>query len=130
VRTNFDRRWMLTFAFGLIHGCGFASVLRELGIGSNGSSVVTPLVCFNLGVEIGQLAIATLLLPLIWKLKSIFPKRWIPVTAVGLILVGSYFLTDRVWPRALPSSPVQAAAVFKMRCTAMSSSSSGSTLLT
>lgn len=130
VRTNFERRWMLTFAFGLIHGCGFASVLRELGIGSNGSSVVTPLVCFNLGVEIGQLAIAALLLPLIWKMKKFFPKRWIPVASVGLILVGSYFLVDRVWPRSLPSREVQAAAVFKIRCTARSSSSSGNTLLT
>ena len=130
VRTNFSRRWMLTFAFGLIHGCGFASVLRELGLGSNGSSVVTPLVCFNLGVEIGQLAIAALLLPLIWKLKALFPKRWIPATAVGLILIGSYFLVDRVWPRALPSGSDQAAAVFKIRCTARSSSSSGNTLLT
>ncbi len=97
VRDNFSQRWMLTFAFGLIHGCGFASKLREVGVGANGTSVVTPLVCFNLGVEAGQLAIAAVMLPLIWKLKPVFPKRWLPVTSVGLIVIGSYFLVQRVW---------------------------------
>ncbi len=99
VRENFSKRWMLTFAFGLIHGCGFASVLREMGIGTHGTSVVTPLVCFNIGVEIGQLAIASVMLPLIWKLKPTFPKKWVPVTSVALIVIGSYFLVDRVWPK-------------------------------
>ena len=98
VRDNFSKRWMLTFAFGLIHGCGFASVLREMGIGTHGTSVVTPLVWFNVGVETGQLAIAAILLPLIWKLKPAFPKRWVPATSVGLIVIGSYFLVQRVWP--------------------------------
>jgi hypothetical protein len=97
LRDNFSKRWMLTFAFGLIHGCGFASVLREMGVGADGTSVVTPLVCFNLGVEMGQLAFAGIMLPLIWKLKPAFPKRWIPVASVGLIIVGSYFLVQRVW---------------------------------
>jgi hydrogenase/urease accessory protein HupE len=98
VRDNFSKRWMLTFAFGLIHGCGFASALREAGVGAHGTSVVTPLVCFNLGVELGQLTIAAIALPLIWKLKPTFPKRWVPVTSVALIVIGSYFLVERVWP--------------------------------
>ncbi len=98
LRKDFHNRWMLTFAFGLIHGCGFASILREMGVGANGSSVVTPLVWFNLGVEAGQLAIAALMLPVIWKLKSVFPKRWVPVMSVALIVLGSYFLVQRVWP--------------------------------
>ena len=98
VRDNFSKRWMLTFAFGLIHGCGFASALREVGVGANGTSVVTPLVCFNLGVELGQLTIAAIMLPLIWKLKPTFPKRWVPATSVALIVIGSYFLVQRVWP--------------------------------
>ena len=97
VRDNFSKRWMLTFAFGLIHGCGFASVLREIGVGANGTSVVTPLVCFNLGVELGQLTIAAVMLPLIWKLRPTFPRRWVPATSIGLIVIGSYFLVQRVW---------------------------------
>lgn len=100
LRRDFQKRWMLTFAFGLIHGCGFATILREMGIGANGSSVVTPLVWFNVGVELGQLAIAALMLPLIWKLKSTFPKYWVPVMSVALIILGSYFLVQRIWPSA------------------------------
>ena len=99
VRDNFSKRWMLTFAFGLIHGCGFASVLREMGIGTHGTSVVTPLVWFNVGVETGQLAIAAIMLPLIWKLKPTFPRRWVPVTSIALIVIGSYFLIERIWPK-------------------------------
>jgi hydrogenase/urease accessory protein HupE len=98
VRHNFSKRWMLTFAFGLIHGCGFATALREAGVGAHGTSVVTPLVCFNLGVELGQLVIAGVMLPLIWKLKPAFPTRWVPATSVVLIVIGSYFLVQRVWP--------------------------------
>jgi hydrogenase/urease accessory protein HupE len=101
LRDNFNKRWMLTFAFGLIHGCGFASALREVGVGANGTSVVTPLVCFNVGVELGQLAIAAVMLPIIWKLKPAFPKRWLPVTSAALIMIGSYFLVERVWPNVL-----------------------------
>ncbi len=98
LRTDFRNRWLLTFAFGLIHGCGFASILRDLGVGANGSSVLTPLVWFNLGVEAGQLAIAALMLPVIWQLKKFFPNRWVPVMSVALIILGSYFLVQRVWP--------------------------------
>jgi hydrogenase/urease accessory protein HupE len=108
VRDNFSKRWMLTFAFGLIHGCGFASALREMGVGTQGTSVATPLVCFNLGVEMGQLAITALMLPLIWKLKPAFPKKWLPVTSVALIIIGSYFLVDRVWPKRSSSQSAMA----------------------
>lgn len=57
-----DGRWKLTFAFGLIHGFGFAGVLRDLGLPSDG--LARALLAFNLGVEAGQLAIvAALFLP-------------------------------------------------------------------
>ena len=55
------RRWRLTFAFGLIHGFGFAGVLRELGLPTVG--LVRSLVAFNVGVEAGQLAIVLVLFP-------------------------------------------------------------------
>jgi hydrogenase/urease accessory protein HupE len=94
-RDNYRGRWALTFVFGLIHGCGFATMLRDLGVGTNGGSVVKPLVCFNVGVELGQLAIAAVMLPIIWKLKPRFPARWIPVTSFAAILVGGYWLIER-----------------------------------
>ena len=98
LRRDFGRRWMLTFAFGLIHGCGFAGALREAGLGADGGGVAGPLVFFNLGVEAGQLAIAAVLLPVIWKLRESFPRRWVPITSAALITVGSYFLIQRLWP--------------------------------
>jgi hypothetical protein len=61
-------RWLLTFLFGLIHGFGFANVLRELGLPTQG--LVICLLSFNLGVEFGQLAIALCLLPLAWFLTK------------------------------------------------------------
>ena len=64
-------RGALTFGFGLIHGFGFESVLREIGVGANGSGLALPLFSFNLGVELGQLAIAAVVLPLLWPLR-----RW------------------------------------------------------
>jgi hydrogenase/urease accessory protein HupE len=92
-------RWLLTFAFGLIHGFGFASVLRELGVGTHGSSIAVPLVSFNLGVEIGQIAIAAIALPVIWKLRSnpVFIRRWVPACSGAVALLGGYWFFERVF---------------------------------
>jgi hydrogenase/urease accessory protein HupE len=92
-------RWLLTFAFGLIHGFGFASVLRELGVGANGTSIAVPLVSFNLGVELGQLVIAGLALPIIWRLRArpMFLQRWVPACSVLVAALGSYWFVQRVW---------------------------------
>ena len=98
-RRDLNRRWLLTFAFGLIHGFGFASVLREMGIGSAGGGVTLPLLSFNLGVELGQLAIAALILPLIWTLRrrAFFVARFAPACSVMIALAGAYWL----WVRTL-----------------------------
>ena len=92
-------RWLLTFSFGLIHGFGFASILKELGVGSNGRSIVVPLVSFNLGVELGQIAIAGVALPLIWKLrrKPLFVSRWVPACSVLVAALGTFWFVQRVW---------------------------------
>jgi hydrogenase/urease accessory protein HupE len=55
------KRWRVTFAFGLIHGFGFASALQELGLPRN--ALVPALASFNIGVEIGQVAIVCLIIP-------------------------------------------------------------------
>jgi hydrogenase/urease accessory protein HupE len=91
-------RWLLTFVFGLIHGCGFASVLRELGIGAGGRSIGLPLICFNGGVELGQLLIAAILLPLIWKAQTrpAFVRRIVPVSSTAIALLGSYWFVQRL----------------------------------
>jgi hypothetical protein len=94
-------RWMLTFAFGLIHGFGFASVLREMGIGANAGGVAMPLFAFNLGVELGQIAVAAIALPVIWQLrkKESFVRYGVPTCSVLVALAGSYWLIQRVWPQ-------------------------------
>ena len=60
-------RWLMAFFFGLIHGFGFASVLTELGLPTGALAV--SLVGFNLGVELGQLAIVAVFLPLAFLLR-------------------------------------------------------------
>ena len=92
-------RWLLTFGFGLVHGFGFASVLRELGVASSKTGVVIPLFSFNLGVELGQILIAAMVLPMIWKLRnqSIFLTRLAPACSVLVALAGAYWFVERVW---------------------------------
>jgi hydrogenase/urease accessory protein HupE len=89
-------RWLLTFGFGLVHGFGFALALRELGIGSNGGAAVS-LLSFNLGVELGQIAIAAALLPVIWKLRKrpLFVTRCAPVCSVLISFAGAFWLIER-----------------------------------
>ncbi len=92
------RRWLLTFGFGLVHGLGFASVLRELGIGTAaGGGVVVPLLGFNCGVELGQMAIALLVLPGIWKTQQLprFFPRFTATCSVLVMLAGTYWLYER-----------------------------------
>jgi len=85
------RRWVVAFCFGLIHGFGFASVLSELGLPAD--ALVLSLVGFNLGVEVGQLAIVAGFLPLAFVLRhTAFYRR-------GVFLWGSLFtvLIAAIW---------------------------------
>ncbi len=93
-------RWLLTFGFGLIHGFGFAGMLRELGVGSDGRGLLVPLFSFNLGVELGQLLIAAVILPLLWWAHRfpLFGRRGVPALSVLVGAVGLYWLLERtVW---------------------------------
>jgi hydrogenase/urease accessory protein HupE len=92
-----EGRWLLTFAFGLIHGFGFASVLRELNIGAGGSGLAIPLVSFNVGVEIGQLCIAAIFWGMIWKVRKTeqFKKFLVPVGSILVAIAGGYWLIER-----------------------------------
>lgn len=91
-----ERGWMVAFAFGLIHGFGFANALSELGL--EHTALLLTLVGFNLGVELGQLAIVAVFLPVAFGLR----RSWLyqtPILRLGsalIILVAGVWLTERV----------------------------------
>jgi hypothetical protein len=88
--TSTRHRWMLTFVFGLVHGFGFANVLRELGLPARG--LARSLVSFNLGVEAGQIVIVGALWPLLWWINR---QPWAARFRVGLSVV--IFLFGAAW---------------------------------
>ena len=90
-------RWLVTFSFGLIHGLGFAATLRELGIGGFGARAAIPLVSFNLGVELAQIAIAAVVLPLVWRLQQrpAFVLRHVPALSLLIAIAGAYWFVAR-----------------------------------
>ncbi len=95
-RSEFSHRWMLTFGFGLIHGFGFASVLRELGLPSGG--LVRSLFSFNLGVEAGQIVIVGLLWPALWWLnRQAWSSRVRLSASIIIFLFGAAWFCERTF---------------------------------
>ena len=90
-------RWLLTFTFGLVHGLGFASVLREMGLANTGLAAIVPLVSFNLGVEAGQLSVAAVLLPLIlhFRRNPKFLRLGVPACSALVAVAGACWLVQR-----------------------------------
>lgn len=84
------RRWLISFAFGLIHGFGFSSVLQEIGLPPD--RLLWSLFNFNLGVETGQLAAVLLVMPLLlWLRHQAWQTQLVRllstlVLATGLVL--------------------------------------------
>jgi hypothetical protein len=81
--TNLQRRWLLAFGFGLIHGFGFSFALRET-LQFAGSHLITALLSFNLGVEIGQLLVLVALVP---ALTLLF--RFVLTPRIGVVLLSA-----------------------------------------
>ena len=92
-------RWVLAFAFGLVHGFGFAAGLRELGIASSGGSIAAPLFGFNLGVELGQITAGAIFLTLLWQLRksAFFVRRIIPAFSLLVAAGGVYWTVKRIF---------------------------------
>ena len=85
-------RWMVTFAFGLVHGFGFAAVLRELDLPR--TVLATGLVSFNLGVELGQLCIVLAALPLLNRLRQ--APRFALAASACISALGALWLLQRL----------------------------------
>ncbi len=92
-----SKRWVMAFCFGLIHGFGFASVLADLGLPQG--ALVLALVGFNLGVEVGQLAIVAVFLPVAFLLRGTgFYRRGVLTFGSGLIaLIALWWFVQRAF---------------------------------
>jgi len=90
------RRLVVVFAFGLIHGMGFASAFGKLGIPQG--SLLGALAVFNIGVEGGQLAVIAAALVLTgWIRNDAAFRRWVAVPGSALVgIVGVYWAMERI----------------------------------
>lgn len=91
-----SRRWLVSFAFGLVHGFGFSSVLREIGLPTRG--LVLSLLGFNAGVELGQALVLTVALPLLALLRrSGWEPRLIRSASLAILVVGAVLFVERTF---------------------------------
>ncbi|UVI29222.1 HupE/UreJ family protein [Paenibacillus spongiae] len=89
------RPW-IAFAFGLIHGFGFAGILSELNLG--GGHLATSLLFFNLGIELGQILIVSLCFPIILLIKKRLALKWLlPSVSTAVLLFGFVWFIQRAF---------------------------------
>jgi hypothetical protein len=87
-------RWAVSFVFGLVHGVGFASALREIGLPQDG--LFWPLLSFNLGVEAGQAVAVLAALPLLLYLRRTrLEARTVLAVSVLVLVVGLMLFVER-----------------------------------
>jgi hydrogenase/urease accessory protein HupE len=94
---NAEKRWRITFPFGLIHGFGFAGALREVAMPK--ADVPYALVLFNVGVEAGQLAVLALVLPLIYlaRKRAGFRDQGVKGISAAITVAGVVWFVSRVF---------------------------------
>jgi hydrogenase/urease accessory protein HupE len=96
VRQHFGQRWVLAGGFGLVHGLGFYSALRDLGLGK--TDTATTLLAFNLGVESGQIAVIALVFwPLVWWRRQQWYRPSARACSLAILLVVSWWVIERVF---------------------------------
>ena len=90
------RLWLVTFGFGLLHGFGFAGALLQVGLPDR--SRLSALLGFNVGVELGQLAVVAVLLPVLFVLgRKVWYPRWVMGLLSALVAVlAAYWLFERL----------------------------------
>ena len=89
------RLWLVAFCFGLIHGFGFASVLTDLGLPAG--ALLWALAGFNIGVEIGQLAIVALIVPLLFVIRdsALYSRVALPAGSLAIAALAVVWLAER-----------------------------------
>lgn len=95
-RKKIRHRWTITFLFGLIHGLGFATLLREMAIPMKDLAVA--LVNFNLGIEAVQLTIVLLLLPLLtYMFKQKISGKMVQYGSIVIAVLSAIWLIQRLF---------------------------------
>jgi hydrogenase/urease accessory protein HupE len=90
------RPWTVAFAFGLLHGLGFASALSDVGLPKH--AVATSLLGFNVGVELGQLLVVAVALVSAQLLRRVLPPRMGEWALIAVLAsCSTYWLLDRVY---------------------------------
>lgn len=86
----------IAFGFGLIHGFGFAGILSEMRLDAN--HMATSLLSFNIGIEMGQLLIVSVVFPILLYVKKLNRINWlIPGTSVGILAFGLVWFIQRAF---------------------------------
>lgn len=91
------RRWLVAFGFGLMHGFGFAGALAELGLPQG--ALALSLLGFNVGVELGQLAVVVLFLPLAFALRGtrLYRRAVFLGGSAAIVAVASLWFVERAF---------------------------------
>jgi hypothetical protein len=90
------RRWIVSFCFGLVHGFGFSSVLREMGLPAHG--LVLSLFGFNAGVELGQALVVAIALPVLALVRQTrWERRVVWSSSAAILLVGVVLFFERAF---------------------------------
>ena len=96
VAPNIRTRWALAFGFGLVHGFGFSFALRET-LQFAGDHILLSLLSFNIGVELGQLLVLAVLIPLLILLFKYVRREWVATLIICVLIAHSswHWLLER-----------------------------------
>ena len=91
-----EARWRIAFGFGLLHGFGFAAVLSQMGL-PRGARLAS-LVAFNLGVEVGQLAVVLAIMPAAYLLRStrFYRHALMPIGSIAIVGLALVWFIERL----------------------------------
>jgi hypothetical protein len=121
IGTGIERRWIMTFAFGLVHGFGFSFVLRER-LQFAGSHLLSSLLAFNVGVELGQLLVLAVLIPALGLLFTRVVQERLGIVLLSAVVAHPawHWLTER-WAvlSRFPIPALDAAAIASLMRWAM-----------
>ena len=96
-----ERTWVIAFAFGLIHGFGFASALTDLHLSA--ANLAGTLVGFNVGVELGQLAIVLVFVPIAFALRrtKFYPQIALRYCSIVIAVLAAAWFVERAFARRI-----------------------------